>query len=52
LQQYIEHTYPSARLESGIITLRQTDIELATSHLLGEEYFFDFAAYPEPTTRH
>ena len=52
LRQYIEHTYPSAQLDSGIITRRQADIELATSHLLGEEYFFDFAAYPEPTTRH
>jgi hypothetical protein len=52
LRQYIEHTYPSAQLDSGIITRRQADIELATSHLLGEEYFFDFAAYPEPTTRY
>jgi len=50
LRQYVEHTYPSAQLDSGIITGRQADIELATSHLLGEEYFFDFAAYPEPTT--
>jgi hypothetical protein len=52
LRQYIEHTYPSARLDSGIITRRQDDIELATSHLLGEEYFFDLAAYPESAARH
>jgi len=52
LRQYIEHTYPSARLDSGIITTRQDDIELATSHLLREEYFFDLAAYPEPAARH
>ena len=47
LRQYIEHTYPSAQLDSGIITSRRDGIELATSHLLREEYFFDLAAYPE-----
>jgi len=52
LRQYIEHAYPSARLDANIIVRRQDDIELATSHLLQEEYFFDMSAYPEPTARH
>jgi hypothetical protein len=48
LRQYIERTYPDALADTGIITGRQDEIELATSHLVGEEYFFDLAAYPEP----
>lgn len=47
LRQYIERTYPDSTADTGIITSRQDEIELATSHLVGEEYFFDFAAYPE-----
>jgi hypothetical protein len=50
LQQYIERTYPTARWTSKVIQSRQTEIELVTSHLLLEEYFFDFAAYPNPTS--
>ncbi len=47
LRQYIEHAYPGARRDPGIITARQDEIELAASHLLAEEYFFDLSAYPE-----
>jgi len=46
LRQYIERTYPGARHDADIITERQDDIELAASHLVYEEYFFDLAAYP------
>ena len=33
LQQYIECTYPTARLTSKVIQTRQTEIELVTNHL-------------------
>jgi hypothetical protein len=52
LRQYIESVYPDARLDADIIGRRQGEIELTTSHLLQEEYFFDLSAYPELATNH
>jgi hypothetical protein len=48
LQLYIEQAYPEARHDPQIIVGRQADIELATSHLVHEEYFFDLSAYLDP----
>jgi hypothetical protein len=52
LQQYIDRTYPTARQDRSVITERQADVEVVTSHLLHEEYFFDLAAYPVPASAH
>jgi hypothetical protein len=45
LKKYIEDTYPTAQEDPEVIVRRQATIELATSHLLFEEYYFDLAAY-------
>jgi hypothetical protein len=45
LKEYLDRTYPEAVANPAVIVERQRNIELAVSHLLNEEYYFDMAAY-------